>query len=133
MHTRICTQVCKFLEMISKDEICCLLRPDLLLRWPGCSHFSLCHPSSPSAHLPSPPFLSASLCAPLFPITPCFSPLPCLCCPSSFHHCALWFSLSLGQELRNFFLFLSVKIQIEKICRLFVLYYLCCSYSPLLL
>ena len=52
--------------MISKDEICCLLRPDFLLRWPGCSHLSLCCRSSPSAHLPPPPLpLSIPLCAPL--------------------------------------------------------------------
>ena len=67
---------------------------------------SLCAAPHPPLHTCLPqPFLSASLCVPLFPITLYFSPLPCLRCPLSFHHCALWLSLSLGKELRNFFCF----------------------------
>ena len=46
---------------------------DLPLRWPGCPHLSLCHSSSPSAHLPPPPLpvsipsvLPSSLSSPAF-------------------------------------------------------------------
>ena len=46
MHTRTCIQVCKFLEMISKDGVFCPLRPDLPLRWPCWLHLyaTLCSP-----------------------------------------------------------------------------------------
>ena len=117
MHTRICTQVCKFLEMISKDEICCLLRPDLLLRWSGCSHLSLCCPSSPSAHLPPPALpLSIPLCAPLPHHPLLFSPalfalsfvLPSLC--------PVAFSLFReGVKKLFLFFFFFLKIQVEYI------------------
>ena len=67
-HTRTCTQVCRILEMISKDGICCLLRPDLPLRWPCWPAplymplcLSLCKPASPSPSSQNP------VCAPLFP------------------------------------------------------------------
>ena len=68
MHTRICTQVCKFLEIFPKDGVCCFLRADLALRWPGwpaplcvSAHVFLCTPASltPSSQHP--------LCAPLSP------------------------------------------------------------------
>ena len=116
MHTRICIQVCKFLEMISKDGMCCLLRPDLCLRWPGwpaplcvSAHVALCTPASPT---PSSPH---RLCAPLFPLTALlFSPdWPAL----SFHHCALWMSVSLRQESENFCFFPKIQIEnIEALC-----------------
>ena len=104
MHTRICIQVCKFLEMISKDGKCSLLRPDLCLRWPGwpaplcvSAHVALCTPASPTPSSPHP------LCAPLFPLTALlFSPdWPAL----SFHHCALWMFVSLRQDSVNFSFF----------------------------
>ena len=80
MHTRICTQVCTFLEMISKDGMCCLLRltPS---RVALLAHTSLCCPSSPSAHLPPPPLPLSILCVLLYsPVTPLLSsPLwPCI-------------------------------------------------------
>ena len=122
MHTRICTQVCKFLEMISKDEICCLLRPDLLLRRSGCSHLSLCCPSSPSAHLPAPALpLSIPLCAPLPHHPLLFSPalfalsfvLPSLC--------PVAFSL-FRAGVKKLLLFFFFKDPGRIYCRIFVLY-----------
>ena len=104
MHTRICTQVCKFLEMISKDGMFCLLRLTSLSGGLAGQSLSLCFPSSPSAHLPPPPLplsipsvLPSSLLTALL-----FSPdWPAL----SFHHCALWASVSLRQESVNFSFF----------------------------
>ena len=82
-HTRTCTQVCGILEMISKDGMCCLLRPDLPLRQPcriskdgmccllrpdlplrqpAGPHLSLCRPASPSVNLPPPPLPLSSTC-----------------------------------------------------------------------
>ena len=73
MHTRICTQVCKFLEMISKDGMLCLLRLTSLSGGLAGQSLSLCFPSSPSAHLPPPPLplsipsvLPSSLSTPAF-------------------------------------------------------------------
>ena len=73
MHSRICTQVCKFLEVISKDGMCCLLRLTSLSRGLTCQYLSLCHPTSPSAHLPPtalalsiPSVLPSSLLSPAF-------------------------------------------------------------------
>ena len=107
-HTRICIQVCKFLEIISKDGMCCFLRPDLSLRCPG-------WPAPPSA-APHPP-LHTCLPHPFISASPLCSPLPyhpLLFSPDwlalSFHHCALWISVSLGQESANFFF---AKIQIK--------------------
>ena len=110
-HIRICTQVCKFLEIFS-DVMCCLLRPDLHLRWPS-------RPAPLSVSLACPPhtclphaFLSPyPLCSPL-PHHPLIFSLDWLAL--SFHHCALWTSVSLGQESENFFFFFA-KIQIENI------------------
>ena len=66
-HARTCTQVCTFLKVISKDGMCCLLRPDLPLRWscwPAplfvCPIVLLCTPASPT------PSSQHPLCAPLF-------------------------------------------------------------------
>ena len=82
-HTRTCTQVCRILEMISKAGICCLLRPDLPLRWPCWPAplsmplcLSLCKPASPS------PSSQHPVCAPLFPVTPAFPPPTALHCPT---------------------------------------------------
>lgn len=51
--TRICTQVCTFLEIISRVGICCLLRLDLLLRWLSLCAACLCtsSPTPSSKHL----------------------------------------------------------------------------------
>ena len=126
MHTRICTQVCTFLEMISKDGMCCLLRSDLCLRWPGwpaplcvSAHVALCTPVSPT------PSSQHPLCAPLSPppallLSPDWPALP-------FHHCVLWASVSLRQESVNFSFF--PKVQIENIVGFVCC--LCYSYSPL--
>ena len=66
-HIRICTQVCKFVEIIS-DGMCCLLRPDLPLRG---QHLSLCNPHVPLCTLASPtPSSQHPICAPLFPLFP---------------------------------------------------------------
>lgn len=76
-HTRICIQVCKFLETSSKDGICRFLRLDLPLRWPCWLVPFLASPSGPAPHpvcsSPSSPlplghnFCQSPLCAPLFP------------------------------------------------------------------
>ena len=77
MHTRTCIQVCTFLEMISKDGVFCLLRPDFPLRCSGWPEL-LCAAPRPPLHTCLPhPFLSATLCAPR-----CLPPLTGLCCPS---------------------------------------------------
>ena len=56
MRTRICTQVCKFLEMISKDGMCSLQGPDPLSGGLAGQHLFLCQPQFPSLHtrLPHP-------------------------------------------------------------------------------
>ena len=82
MHTRTCIQVCKFLEMILKDGVFCLLRPDLPLRWPGWPALSCAAPWLPLQTCLPNPFLSPTVCAPLFPSIPCLPPLTSLCCPS---------------------------------------------------
>ena len=117
MHTRICTQVCTFLEMISKDGMCCLLRlTPIQVAWLAST--SLCvSPRGPLNTCLPHPFLSGSpLCSPVPPVTALlFSPdWPAL----SFHHCALWTSVSLRQESVNFSFF---KGPNRKYCRLCVL------------
>ena len=82
MHTRTCIQVCKFLEMISKDGVFCPLRPDLPLKWPGWPALSCAAPRPPLQTCLPNPFLSPTVCAPLFPSIPCLPPLTGLCCPS---------------------------------------------------
>ena len=75
MHTRICTQVCKFLEMISKDGMCSLLRLTSLSGGLVGQHLFLCHSSSPSTHLPPPPLpLSISSVLPSSLSSPAFLP-----------------------------------------------------------
>ena len=117
MHTRICTQVCMFLEMTSKDGMCCLLRlTPIQVAWLAST--SLCvSPRGPLNTCLPHPFLSGSpLCSPVPPLTALlFSPdWPAL----SFHHCALWTSVSLRQESVNFSFF---KGPNRKYCRLCVL------------
>ena len=111
MHIRICTQVCKFLEIIS-DGMCCLLRPDLPLRWPSRPAPLSLSPTCPPLHTHlAHRFLSASpLCSPLPHHPLLFSPD---WLALSFHHCALWASVCLGQGSVIFFFF--AKIQIENI------------------
>ena len=82
MHTRICTQVCKFLEMISKDGVFCLLRPDFPLRCPGWPALSCAAPRPPLHTCLPHLLLSPTLYVPLFPFIPCLPPLTGLCCPS---------------------------------------------------
>ena len=129
MHIRICTQVCKFLEIIS-DGMCCLLRPDLPLRWPSRPAPLSLSPACPPlyTHLAH-RFLSASpLCSPLPHHPLLFSPD---WLALSFHHCALWASVCLGQGSVIFFFF--CKDPDRKYYRLCVLYCVCCNYSPWLL
>ena len=119
MHTRICTQVCRFLEMISKDGMCCLLRPDLCLRWPGwlvplcvSAHVVLCIPTSPT------PSSQHPLCAPLFPAhSLAFLPwLACIVLPSL---CTVGFCLFKAGVNKLFFY---SKCLDRKYCRLCVLF-----------
>ena len=75
MHSRICTQVCKFLEMISKGGMCCLLRlTPSQVAWLAST--SLCVSPRRPLHTCLPhPFLSAAPCVPLFPLhSPAFLP-----------------------------------------------------------
>lgn len=109
MHTRTCIQVCKFLDMISEDGRCCLLRLESLSGGLASPHRSLRLPS-PSSQPP--------LCALLFPITPLlFSPY---WLALSFHQGALWPSVHLGRVSTDF-IFLSKEP-----------HGLCCNYSALL-
>lgn len=68
MRTRICIQVCTFLETVSKEGTCCLLSLDLPLRWP-CWLCIL--PASPWGQ---PHILSLHIFSP--PLPPLRSPLP---------------------------------------------------------
>ena len=77
---------------------------------------SVCQPTSHSAHLPPLTLpLSIPSALPSFPLTALlFSPdWPAL----SFHHCALWMSVSLRQESENFCFFPKIQIEnIEALC-----------------
>ena len=70
MHTRICTQVCMFLEMISKDGMCCLLRlTPSQVAWLAST--SLCVSPRRPLHTCLPhPFLSASPLRACLPSSP---------------------------------------------------------------
>ena len=101
---------------------------DLPLRWPGCPHLSLCHPSSPSAHLPPPPLplsipsvLPSSLSSPAF--------LPWLACIVLASLCPVNFCLFRARISKLLF----CEDPDRKYCRLYVLYtvsvatiHLCC-------
>lgn len=126
MHTRICIQVFKFLETVSKDGICCFLRLDLPLRWPCWLAPLWTSPSSPAP----PPFCTSSPCAWL----PSESPLHSLLPHShhwlalSFCHHALLLSVPLGQGSANYF----CKRPDRKYFIFWrVPYCLCCIYSTL--
>ena len=100
MHTRICTQVCMFLEMTSKDGMCCLLRlTPIQVAWLAST--SLCvSPRGPLNTCLPHPFLSAPpQCSPLPHHPLLFSP-DWLAWSS--HHCALCTSVSLGKDLVSF-------------------------------
>ena len=79
--------------------MCCRLRPDLPVRWPGLPaplsvlpHVPLCTPASPTPSSQHPSVCMFSL----------FSPDRL---PLSFHHGVLWLSVPLGQESVYFFFF----------------------------
>ena len=111
MHTRICTQVCKFLEMISKDGMCSLLRLTSLSGGLVGQHLFLCHSSSPSTHLPPPPLpLSISSVLPSSLSSPAF--LPWLARIVLASQCPVDFCLFRVRVSASFFF---VKIQIENI------------------
>ena len=114
MHTRTCIQVCKFLEMISKDGRCCLLRLESLSGGLTGPHLSLCLPTSSSPPLPL-SLPSVLLSSPVTPLL--FSPD---WLALSFHQGALWLSVRLGRVSTDF-IFLSKEP-----------HGLCCNYSALL-
>ena len=117
-HTRICTQVCKFLEMISKDGMCSLLRLTSLSDGLVGQHLSLCHSSSPSVHLPPQPLpLSISLVLPSLS-SPAF--LPWLACIVFASLCPVDFCLSRVRVSK----FLFCDDPDRKYCRL-----VCCTVS----
>ena len=119
MHTRICTQVCKFLEMISKDGMCSLLRLTSLSGGLVGQHLSLCHSSSPSAHLPPPPLpLSIPLVLPSSLSSPAF--LPWLVCIVLASLCPVDFCLFRARVSK----FLFCEDPDRKYCRL-----MCCTVS----
>ena len=107
--------------MISKDGMCCLLRPDLPLRWSCWPEplsvpplIPLCTPASPT------PSSQQSLCVPLFPChTLAF--LPCLACIVLPSLCPVAFCLFRAGVSKLFFL---PKDQIENTAG-----FVCCTIS----
>ena len=111
-----------------QDGMCCLLRPDLPLRW-SCWPASLCMPPLLPLCTPTSPTPASQhpLCVPPFPThSPAFLPwLVCMVLPSQ---CCVDFCLfKLGVSKLFFF----AKIQIGNIVGFVCC--LCCNYSPLLL
>ena len=83
-HSRICTQVCQFLEMISEMRFAAFW--DLTFSGGLAAPTSLCVTPIPLCTPASPPFLSASLCLSLLPSPMLFSPD---WLALSLRHCAL--------------------------------------------